>query len=126
VQVREPHGTLQVSAAYLHVTRLGMPAPLAAAVAAVPWLLSTAVCTFIALYALTVLVALLHPDQARRADARAVLRLYPHIALIRLHLQVVWRGRSSRTDRSALPGASRRDRPLSRTPGAGTSGRGGA
>jgi hypothetical protein len=64
-----------------------MPAPMAAAIAAVPWLLSTVVCFFMAIYALTVLVALLHPDQRRRADARAVLRL---------HLQALWPSRSSR------------------------------
>ena len=64
-----------------------MPASMAAAVAAVPWLLSTVVCCFMAIYALTVLVALLHPDQKRRADARAVLRL---------HLQVLRRDDSDR------------------------------
>jgi hypothetical protein len=63
-----------------------MPTSMAAAIAAVPWLLSTVVCGFIVIYALTVLVALLHPDQQRRADARAVLRL---------HLQVLRRGRSN-------------------------------
>jgi hypothetical protein len=62
-----------------------MPVSMAAAVAAVPWLLSTVVCCFMAIYALTVLVALLHPDQHRRADARAVLRL---------HLQALRRNRS--------------------------------
>jgi hypothetical protein len=64
-----------------------MPALMAAAVAAVPWLLSTVVCCFMAIYALIVLVALLHPDQQRRSDARAVLRL---------HLQALWRSRSNR------------------------------
>jgi len=58
-----------------------MPASVATAVSAVPWLLSTVVCGFMAIYALAVLVALLHPDQKRRADARAVLRL---------HIQALW------------------------------------
>jgi len=64
-----------------------MPTSVAAAIAVVPWLLSTVVCGFLAIYALTVLVALLHPDQHRRADARAVLRLHP---------QVLRRGSSNR------------------------------
>ena len=64
-----------------------MPAPMAAAVAAVPWLLSVVVCCFMAIYALIVVVALLHPDQQRRADARVVLRL---------HLQALWRNRPNR------------------------------
>ena len=63
-----------------------MPTSMAAAIAAVPWLLSTVVCGFLVIYALIVLVALLHPDQRRRADARAVLRL---------HLQALRRGRSN-------------------------------
>ena len=63
-----------------------MPTSMAAAIAAVPWLLSTVVCGFLVIYALIVLVALLHPDQHRRADARAVLRL---------HLQVLRRRRSN-------------------------------
>jgi len=53
-----------------------MPVPMAAAVAAIPWLLSAVVCCFMAIYTLIVLVALLHPDQQRRTDARAVLRLH--------------------------------------------------
>jgi hypothetical protein len=64
-----------------------MPASMATAVAAVPWLLSTVVCCFMAIYALIVLIALLHPDQQRRADARAVLRL---------HLQVLRRNKPNR------------------------------
>jgi hypothetical protein len=64
-----------------------MPASMAAAVAAVPWLLSTVVCCFMALYALIVLIALLHPDQQRRTDARV---------LLRLHLQVLRRNRPNR------------------------------
>ena len=55
-----------------------MPASMAAAVAAVPWLLCTLVCCFMAIHVLIVLVALLHPDQKRKTDARAVLRLHLH------------------------------------------------
>lgn len=61
--------------------RLVMPTSVVAAIAAVPWLLGTVVCAFLAIYALAVLVALLHPDEKRRADARAVLRL---------HIQALW------------------------------------
>ena len=53
-----------------------MPASVAVAVSAIPWLLSTVVCALLATYIVVVLFALLHPDPERRADARAVLDLH--------------------------------------------------
>jgi hypothetical protein len=50
-----------------------MPACVAAAVAATPWLLCTVVCGLLGTYVAIVIVALFHPDAGRRADARAVL-----------------------------------------------------
>jgi hypothetical protein len=56
--------------------RFFMPASLAAAVVAIPWLLSTVVCGLLATYIVIVLVAVLHPEPRRRADARALLDLH--------------------------------------------------
>jgi hypothetical protein len=53
-----------------------MPASMAAAVAAIPWLLSTVVCGLLGTYMVIVLVALFYPDPERRADARAMLALH--------------------------------------------------
>lgn len=50
------------------------------------FLVSAVVCFLFAIYALIVLVAVFHPDQQRRKDARAVLRL---------HLQALRRNRPS-------------------------------
>ncbi len=58
-----------------------MPASLPVAAVATPWLISIAICGFIAIYVVAALVAVLHPDQKRRADARAVLQL---------HIQALW------------------------------------
>jgi hypothetical protein len=56
---------------------------MAAAVAAIPWLLCTVVCGLLGTYIVIVLVALLHPDAGRRADARAVLDLHVRAVLRR-------------------------------------------
>ena len=68
---------------YATVGRFAMPASVAVAVTAIPWLLSTVVCGLLGTYVVIVLVALLHPDRERRADARAVLDLHMFAALRR-------------------------------------------
>jgi hypothetical protein len=63
------------------VGRPAMPVSLTVAVTAIPWLLSSVVCGLLATYIAIVLMALLHPDRERRADARAVLDLHMFAAL---------------------------------------------
>lgn len=50
-----------------------VPAFLAALITAIPWLTCAFVCCLVLTYVAAVLMALLHSDPRRRADARAVL-----------------------------------------------------